>query len=189
MKHPFEFITVPGQKGAFVALFLLTVIVMVSLQISGGPLRSEAAPGGIISFEFAGDLANAQAMVASWGAEGRIYAGLNLGLDYLFIISYVGAIGLGCVAVARALARRIPSLVTLGVILAWAQICAGLLDSVENYALIQVLLGSEATFWPPLARWCAIPKFLMVASGLIYVVVGAALIVVKPKASGEETAS
>jgi len=43
---------------------------------------------------------------------------------------------------------------------------------VENYALIQVLLGSQQALWPAVARWCAIPKFLIVAAGLVYVGIG-----------------
>jgi hypothetical protein len=43
---------------------------------------------------------------------------------------------------------------------------------VENYALIRVLLGSPSALWPAVARWCAIPKFLLVAAGLVYLLVG-----------------
>jgi urease beta subunit len=58
---------------------------MVGLQVTGAPLRTDVSPHGIISFEFAGELDLAQRMVESWGSTGRIYAGLNLGLDYLFL--------------------------------------------------------------------------------------------------------
>jgi hypothetical protein len=44
----------------------------------------------------------------------------------------------------------------VGVVLAWAQRGTALLDAVENWALIRLLLGSERAFWPPLARWRAI---------------------------------
>jgi hypothetical protein len=57
--------------------------------------------------------------------------------------------------------------------LAWAQFAAALLDVVENYALIRVLLGTEQAIWPVIARWCAMPKFIIVALGLIYVIAGA----------------
>jgi len=175
---PFEWLSVSGQKRAFVGLFILTIAVMVSLNVLGGPLKTEAAPSGIISFEFAGDLATAQRIVASWGPEGQVYAGLNLGLDYLFLFSYASAIALGCVLVSRGLAPRVGFLAALGAPLAWAQFIAALLDALENYALIRLLLGGQQTWWPAVARWCALPKFLIVALGLLYVVAGVAVIVV-----------
>jgi hypothetical protein len=148
---------------------------MVGLNALGRPLNTEVAPSGIISFELAGKLPVAQRIVESWGQTGRVYAGLNLGLDYLFMVAYSSCISLGCMLVARSLARWGESLSSVGVLLAWAQFGAALLDAMENYALIQVLLGSQQAWWPAVARWCAIPKFLIVAAGLVYVGVGAVL--------------
>ncbi|MEY3284160.1 MAG: hypothetical protein RIR86_2173, partial [Acidobacteriota bacterium] len=52
---------------------------------------------------------------------------------------------------------------------AWAALLAGLLDAVENYALIRVLLGAGGDFWPALSRACARPKFAIVGVVLAYV--------------------
>jgi hypothetical protein len=172
LHHPFEWLSGPAQKRAFLPLLALTLVVMASLQGLGGPLQTAAAPLGIVSFEFAGTLPAARTMLESWGTAGRVYAGLNLGLDYLFIVAYATTIGLGCVLVARSLAARFRVLYPLGAVLAWALLAAGLLDALENVALIRILLGSPSTAWPAVARWCAIPKFLVVAVGLAYVLVG-----------------
>jgi hypothetical protein len=94
---------------------------------------------------------------------------LSLGVDYLFLVSYSITVGLGCVLLARSLSTRSPFLHSIGMILAWGQIGAGLLDALENYALIRILLGSERAYWPVVARWCAIPKFLIVSAGIIYI--------------------
>jgi len=64
----------------------------------------------------------------------------------------------------------------MGVFLAWAQFIAAILDAVENYALIRVLLGSSQNLWPALARFCAGPKFFIVTAGLLYVIFGLILI-------------
>ncbi len=170
-RHPFSWLSTSEQKRAFVVLLTLTLVVMASMNALGRPLNTEVAPLGIISFELAGELSLARSMVESWGETGRVYAGLNLGLDYLFMAAYSSAIALGCVLAARSLSPRV------GLLLAWAQFGAALLDAVENYALIQVLLGSQQASWPVVARWCAIPKFLIVAAGLAYVGVGAVLAV------------
>ena len=169
LHHPFGWLSPNAQKNGFVLLLISTLAVMASLQLLGGPLVTEAAPAGIVSFEFAGDLATAREMVASWGPEGQIYAGLNLGLDYLFLALYPSAIGLGCVLVAQRLPEKIKF---LGVMLAWGQLAAGFLDAVENFALIQVLLETELPVWPVVAWWCAAPKFLLVIAGLVYFLLG-----------------
>lgn len=172
LRHPFEWLSNSGQRCAFVLFLCLAILVMIGLQILGQPLVTEVAPAGIVSFELAGELSLAQRMVESWGDTGRVYAGLNLGVDYLFLVAYAVAIGLGCVLVAGSLWQRIRFLSVVGVLLAWAQFGAGLLDALENYALIRVLLGSQREVWPVMARWCAVPKFLIVALGLVYVGVG-----------------
>ena len=196
-RHPFDWLSTSEQKRAFVALLALTLAVMVGLNALGSPLNTEVAPAGIVSYELAGELSLAQSMVESWGQTGQVYAGLNLGLDYLFLVAYSSSIALGCVLVARSLNKSdaarpgspdpgrkwgfgnpLRAISGVGVPLAWAQFGAALLDSVENYALIQVLLGSQQASWPAVARWCAIPKFSIVAAGLVYVGAGAVLAVV-----------
>jgi hypothetical protein len=175
LPHPFRWISPSAQAQVFIALLAVTLIVLISLQVLGGPLQTHEAPLGIVSFELAGTIHRAQTIVESWGASGRVYAGLNLGLDYLFLVVYAGSIGLGCVLLAQGLSTRMRFLSLAGVVLAWAMIAAALLDSVENYALIRVLLGSQQELWPVLARYCAIPKFMIVAAGLLYLVVGSLL--------------
>jgi hypothetical protein len=172
-RHPFDWLSASGQKRAFIVLFVFTLAVLASMNALGRPLNTEAAPLGIVSFQLAGELSLAQSMVESWGQTGRVYAGLNLGLDYLFMAAYSSSIALGCVLVARGLSPRV------GLLLAWAQFGAALLDAVENYALIQVLLGSQQALWPAVARWCAIPKYLIVAAGLVYVGIGAVSVMVR----------
>lgn len=154
-------------------LFLSAILLMVALQLLGGPLKTDAAPLGIVSFELAGTLPLAQKMVESWGGLGQIYAGLNLGLDFLFIVVYANCIGLGCVIVARNLSRWGAFLANAGSGLAWAQGLAALFDGIENYALIHLLLGSQQPIFAVMAKWCAIPKFLIVGLGIAYVILGA----------------
>jgi len=180
--HPFEWLPVARQTRAFVVLFVLTLVLMVALQVLGGPLKTDLAPAGIVSFELAGTLPLAQKMVESWGELGRIYAGLNLGLDFLFIVVYANCVGLGCVIVARNLSRQGAFLANTGIGLAWALWLAALFDCIENYALINLLLGSQQATFAMIARWCAIPKFLIVGPGIAYVILGAlAARIVNPK--------
>ena len=177
LRHPFEWLSKTEQKWTFVILLALTLLVMAGLQVIDRPLKTEAAPSGIVSFELAGEQAKAQEIIESWGPRGQVYAGLSLGLDYLFLMLYAISIGLGCVLVTQSLAKRDWILFPAGVFLAWGLIGAALLDSVENYALIRVLLGSEQELWPMIALWCAVPKFVIVALGLVYIIIGVVVVV------------
>ena len=103
-------------------------------------------------------------------------AAVSLGLDFLYLVLYSNAIGLGCVLVATALAERASPLALIGIVLAWAQYGAALLDVIENCALIQLLTGDERAVWPVLAHWSALLKFALVVVGLTYVGFGAVML-------------
>jgi hypothetical protein len=65
---------------------ILSIAVMVALDDQGSRLKTEASPWGIVSFEFVGSGEAAARMLAGWGERGRLIAGINLGLDFLFIL-------------------------------------------------------------------------------------------------------
>jgi len=177
IRNPFGWLPESEQKTAFWTLFAVTIVVIIFMQIVSAPLITDAAPQGIVSFEFAGNLPNAERIIDSWGQEERIYAGLSLGLDYLFLVLYSCTIALGCILGARGMSTDF--FVKGGVVLAWAQFSAAFLDCVENFALIKLLLGSGEAVWPSLAFWCAGPKFFIVGAGLVYVVIGAAAFLIR----------
>jgi len=169
--HPFTWLSSQRYKKAFAILLISTIIAMAGLQVLDGYLKTDAAPHGIVSFEFAGSLTRAEAMLASWNSQARIAAGLSLGLDYLFLFAYAGAIGLGCVLTAKFWFQLAPIGIRIGHALAWGQMGAALLDVVENFSLARVLLGAQTDLWPLVAFWCAGPKFVIVALGLAYVLI------------------
>lgn len=173
LAHPFGWLPTARQKQAFWALLVPTLLVMAALLAAGTPLKTAAAPRGMMSYEFAGTAANAQCMIGSWNHRAQLCAALGLGLDYLFLVLYAASIALGCVLVAQRLSRR-RFLTAAGVLLAWGQIGAALLDAIENYALIRFLLfGAESELWPAVAFWCATLKFALVVPGVLYILLGA----------------
>jgi hypothetical protein len=157
------------------AITALTLALMVAMTLLDAPLKTDEAPLGIVSFELARTLPRAQAILASWQGRGEHYAALGLGLDYLFLVAYSLSIALGCVLLADLREGRQSGFARAGVMLAWAQPGAAVLDAVENYALIQLLLGSGGSHWPGLAWGCAVPKFAVVLLGLLYLILGGAL--------------
>lgn len=135
----------------------------------GRPLSTPAAPQGIVSFEFSGTTANAQAIIASWDAHAQIIAGISLGLDFLYPIVYASAIALSCLAAAT---HYPDSLSRLGQLLVRSVILAAALDYIENISLIQLLLGSRNALWAPLAWGCAAVKFTLILCGILYALGG-----------------
>ena len=72
---------------------------------------------------------------------------------------------------ARRFSQRAAVLYVLGIALSWAAIGAALLDALENYALIRILLGTQLELWPSVAFWCAILKFLILCICVGYFVI------------------
>jgi hypothetical protein len=174
-KYPLSFLPPPAQKRLFWVLLGLVVVLMTVFRITGAPMNTGAAPYGVVSFELAGSLTRAQAVLASWDAPARIRAAFGLGLDFLFIPVYAGAISLGCALASGGLQARKWPLAALGNIFAWGVVLAGLLDVIENYALTVILFGSITAPWPQIAAWCAGPKFVLIFLGLVYALYGGAV--------------
>jgi len=168
MFHPFLWVSESSRTRVFWVFFAIAAAFMIVMQLLGAPLKTADAPAGIVSYELAGSAAVSQRILASWDAGTRVSAGLNLGLDYLFIVSYVAAIGMGCSLLAVSFRQWARVLAWIGIVLAWGQLFAGALDALENAALLSLLLGAGPGAWPAVSRACAIPKFLIVALGLLY---------------------
>lgn len=168
MSHPLLTIP-PGRRRRFFApLLVLTLALSGVLGSVDMPLRTDAAPYGIVSFELAGDPASAQRMVDSWDARARSYAGFSLGIDFLYLLLYSTTIALACLWASDVFRGRGLALARAGVPIAWGAWLAGLLDGVENCALAVLLLGSVRAPWPAVAWWCAVPKFILIGAGLVY---------------------
>ncbi len=173
LADPFSWLNEAVHKRALGGLIVLSVLLMLAMGTLDQQIRTPEAMFGIGSFELARTLEASQRILASWDPTARIYVALSLGLDYLFLAVYSLSIALACVRVAAALRSRSSGLANLGLWLAWGQLAAALLDAVENYALIRVLVGAQEAIWPGLAWACALPKFAIVTLGLVYVLLGA----------------
>jgi hypothetical protein len=172
MRHPFESEPVGKRRAIFVPLLILTLVVMFALNGVGAVLNTEAAPLGIVSFELAGGVSTVQAILDSWDLQARVHAGFSLGFDFLFLVLYSTAIGYACAWVASGLRDSARPLASFGILLAWGQWLAALLDGVENTALWIILMNGPSVPWPQIAWWCAAVKFTLVLLGLVYAMLG-----------------
>ena len=151
---------------------------MITLTWMGSPLG--AAGASIIDFELAGTLSKAQTIMAGWGEANKQVARQQTYVDFVFLVLYPLTIALGCGLAARQFSAG-SWLVTVGLYLAWAQLAAGLLDAIEDVALLRLLEGAQNPNLPLLARLCALPKFAIVILGLIYVLIGASTWAFQPR--------
>lgn len=166
-------LAVDRRSVLFWALFALTLVLAVALNSVDVRVRTPAAPRGIISYEFAADVARGQAIIDSWTPLARNYASFQLGLDYLYMPSYALTIALGCLWAALGLAARARWLADLGRFLALGQGLAALLDATENAALLRMLFAATAAEpWRGIAFMAASVKFALVVSGLLFVIAG-----------------
>lgn len=152
----------------FAGLTLLLLAMTVTLSALDTPLKTDAAPLGIISFEFARTLEVSRAMLASWNAEAVHHAFLIQGLDFLYLLLYPAWFALAAQLLARGLTPKWkkPAQIIGGLVL----LCAPL-DAVENIGLILQLLGGPESSYAALAYYCAMPKFLFVIMAAVFVLI------------------
>jgi hypothetical protein len=188
MKHPLENIPATARKPLFWAFLTGTLILFAVFRALDAPLRTSAAPSGIVSFELAGTPFQAQAIIDSWhesallassvagepvpGMVSRAYsfAVFGLGIDYLFMPIYATALAFGILLAAG---RHKGWFETFGAWLGWGSYAAALFDAVENYALARMLMLNE--IWSPhpeIAAFSASIKFILLLAGLFYAFTG-----------------
>lgn len=188
MKHPLESIPSTARKRFFWAFLAGTLILFAVFRVLDTPLRTSAAPNGVVSFELAGTPFQAQSIIDSWneaaylasdvagqpvpGMVSRAYsfAAFGLGLDYLFMPLYATALALGILLAAG---RHTSWFSTLGTWLGWGAYAAALFDAVENYALARMLLMNQVwSPYPQVAAFSATVKFGLLSLGLFYALAG-----------------
>jgi hypothetical protein len=138
----------------------LLVLVLVAMRLIDSGLQTASAVHGIVSFEFCAFSASCAVQLQDWGVRGQQLAMLSLGLDYLFIPLYAGLLWLALVRLASLQSIKLQRLTRFAAHLA---LLAGLVDTLENYALIQLLLSQSITPYGMLAALCASAKFTLLA--------------------------
>lgn len=146
-------------------LWTRAVAIGVAMVLLDLPLRTAAAPNGILSYELAWTGERAAAMIASWTGGARLAAWGSLLLDYGFMVAYG--------ALLAALAHRTFA-GTAGQLLAGAAWGAAAFDAGENLALIRMYGWGAGDAAARTAGVFASIKFALLGV-VILAVVGAAL--------------
>lgn len=142
-------------------------LVIIDYSYYMGDLLGEFS---MIDLEMAGTIANANHLLNYWNGRGVLdWIYFHLGLDYLFIVSYSVFLFFACHTSALQI-KSFPFFIHLGLVIGWVQPLAGILDVVENYALLHILSNTTNEFWAQIANLCAVPKFAIALSGFAYCV-------------------
>lgn len=161
-----------------VAAILLTLVFLIVLRSLDLETPNTVAPHGIISLEVAGTVERADAIKAVWISKfGDLQrAWLSIIIDFGFLLVYSTALGLSCILAHEMFqAKGVWTGVgfpRIGVLLAWGASMAGLLDILENLAMMAILWGARGEIWPQLSHSFATVKFAFVLAGLLYSVLG-----------------
>jgi hypothetical protein len=142
---------------------VLALVTLAALVLIDRHLQNEVSPRGIVSFELCAYTSACRAIVEAWGPAERVWAALSLGLDYLFMLLYAGAIFLGLRVAAAGLPERLAAATRR---VAWSAWGAAGMDALENYCLAQVLVSPAAGgyAWP--AAIFATIKFIVLGATL-----------------------
>lgn len=167
-----------------VAFALILPAMIRTAAHTGGPHRCDRITS-MVSFELAGSVANANQILIEWSQATRLgprqlrdELRKAILYDFAFIPLYASALGLACLAVVAA-ARGVGWLSRLGRTLAWLQLVAAGLDAIENLALWRMTSEPVVRPWPLVASLCAWPKIAIIAAGVLFVLVGTAILVMR----------
>ena len=167
---PLDFIPATRRIPLFRLFFGLTIAFFAVFSFLDQPLRTPAAPSGIVSFELARTPEAASAMLASWDELARLFAAFGLGFDFLFMPVYATALSLAVMIAAGR--RRGVGWRALGKALTWGAFLATGFDAVENISLFHILLNGAFSAAPQIAFWCASLKFVLLLAGSAYALAG-----------------
>jgi len=171
LTHPLAAIPSDKRTRVIVPLVIATLVITFLYRFIG------PAQPTIVDFELAGSVPKAQAIIDAWNETDRIRAGFSLGFDYLYMPVYSTTIALACILAAGVLQRK--AWRTIGLLLAWGLWLAAISDATENLALFTILLGNNVVPYPQVAQICAAIKFGLILLGLLYVVAGVVLRLIK----------
>lgn len=187
MQHPLESVPAQYRKPLFFTFLFLTLVMFAIFRVLDQPLRTDAAPNGIVSFEMAGDPITAKSITDSWkqlslllsSVAGQpnpdivntpyVLAAFGLGFDYLFMPLYAFTLAFATLLAAQ---KHQGWLKSLGALAGYGAFVAALFDAVENYSLLQVLLGAYQSTYPAVAAFCASVKFGLLIFGFVVSLTG-----------------
>ena len=156
-------------------LMLLFLATWVGLSRADPKLEHSPFKRPMLVFEMAGSVEEARRVIelserADKGAREKFRIALLW--DFVFLFLYPASTAVACFIATRFFSANQYLDYKYGLMLICLQFLAAILDAVENTALLRILHGPVESPWPQVARWCAIPKFIIVSAGTLYALSG-----------------
>lgn len=147
---------------------MASLVLFITLLLINKPLETSAAPKGIVSFQMAGTLDQASAILESWDSNAVSSARTSLWLDFAFAGAYVLTLLLLTVHLSRDRPGRRARTVSK-----WVKglfITGGIFDVAENILTLNNLDSPTETM-SLAATLCALAKFTGLILGLAGLVI------------------
>ncbi len=169
-------------KYFFLLTFIGTLLMIIVMQQTGAPLKTNDTPNGMLDLEFAGSTSKADLVINAWkkteSTDNIQAAKLNTELDFIFLLFYAIFLHQGC----RSIAGLHTGIVSnIGLILANGAIAAGILDILENIGMLLSLHGYINSTVILLTFTFSMIKWVLALSALLYLLVGGAAYLFRKK--------
>ena len=147
--------------------FVGLLLSYLGLNIIDGILQNGNLNFGIIAFELASDFSASNKIIQEWSSRNVLHlASFSLGFDYLFMLFYVLFLAIWTSILSDGFYTKTAKIIAVSAISIF--IIAGILDGIENYALLKLLGNSSGKAWSGIAFYCASVKFVLIGLGIIY---------------------
>jgi hypothetical protein len=166
-----------SNKQYYLLLSTLLFVFIGFMRYFDSYLKTDLSINGIVSFELAKDVNVSSAIINSWDETAKIAASLSMGFDFLFLIVY----SLFIAELIHFLNNKLwihSSFYSIGRLLIKAIFLAAFFDSIENIALIQLLLGDLRVIWSNTAFYFAFLKFILIGICLVYILINTFILLI-----------
>lgn len=158
-------------QASLCAVFLIASILLARYLLEIGRAAEARLPFGVISLEAPGSAAHARWVVERLGEDGVAAIRRQTRLDFFFLTACALFLSFACGLVSEFVSGPLKA---YGIMFAWAALLAGVLDAIENIAMLRMLSGAFDAPWPQLATVCATLKFSIAIGAFAYIAMGLA---------------
>ena len=175
MSNPYVWLPVNLRWPVVVALFAVSIILMIALSVIGKGLTVKEGDDSvsIMNIEMPWTQTEAETVVRIWKDKQQIDAAIKqTRLDFLFLLIYPAALSLACV---MASGSQTGLMANVGGILSWAVLFCTPLDFTENVFILKMLDGALQTPIPQLTTFVSLIKWVLIAIASLYLLAGGVL--------------
>ena len=162
------------MKKIILPFFLVgTLIMIVVMVMTGAPLKTEAAPNGILNLEFAYDSSSVNKIIHSWAGlkdvDGIAAAERNTMFDFIFLFFYSFFLFFYSGYLSKTFGGQFGK---AGKWIGRGALLAGGLDILENTGMLISLSGKVSNVVAMFTVCCSVVKWLLALAAVLYVFTG-----------------